>query len=186
MDGPAWERSTRPGHPRRPKERALTEYIHIVGVDPGLVHTGAVRLRFYPGDKRVEIDHAVFSGSRPAPIRDWVLDGAYRVRPRVFVEGYRPRSHLATDQKMVTAVGEIGKATGGKVLLNEGVKKVIRPELMKLLNVWLFSTPTHHQDLRSAARIALFGMVKEEWLNQVLADLVRDHLNGADWKVITC
>lgn len=164
----------------------MTEYIHIVGVDPGLVHTGAVRFQFFPTERRVEIDHAVFSGTRTAPVRDWVLDGAYRIRPRVYVEGYRPRSHLATDQKMVTAVSEIGKATGGKVLLNQGVKKVITPELMKLLNVWLFSTPTHHQDLRAAARIALFGMVKDERLNQVLADLVRDHLNSNDWQVKTC
>ena len=87
---------------------------------------------------------------------------------------------------MVTAVSEMRKATGGKVLLNEGVKKVIRPELMKLLHVWLFSTKTHHQDLRAAARIGLFGMVKDEHLNRVLADIVRDHLDGCDWKVTAC
>lgn len=164
----------------------MTEYIHVVGIDPGLVHTGAVRLRFWPTEKRVDIDHAVFSGTRPEPVRDWVLDGAFRTRPRVFIEGYRPRSHFGGDTKMVSAVNQVKLATGGKVLLNEGVKKVIRPELMKLLNVWLFSTPTHHQDLRAAARIALYGMVKETWLNQVLADLVRDHLDGNDWKVVTC
>ena len=164
----------------------MTEYIHVVGIDPGLVHTGAVRFLFRPELKEVETHHAVFSGTRPAPVRDWVLDGAYRVRPRVYVEGYRPRSHLGSDEKMMTAVHEIKKHTGGKVLLNEGVKKVIRPELMKLLHVWLFSTKTHHQDLRAAARIGLFGMVKDEHLNRVLADIVRDHLNGEDWKVITC
>lgn len=164
----------------------MTEYIHVVGIDPGLVHTGVVRLMFWPTEKRVEIEHAVFSGTKAQPVKDWVEAPGIRVRPRVFVEGYRPRSHLATDQKMVTAVSEMRKATGGKVLLNEGVKKVIRPELMKLLNVWLFSTPTHHQDLRAAARIGLYGMVKEPYLNQVLADLVRDHLDGHDWQVKTC
>jgi len=113
-------------------------------------------------------------------------DGAYRVRPQVFIEGYRPRSHFAGDQKMVTAVNEMRKMTGGMALLNEGVKKVIRPELMRLLDVWSFSTATHHQDLRSAARIALYGMVKTPWMNQVLADLVRDHLEGDTWKVSAC
>ena len=164
----------------------MTEYIHVVGIDPGLVHTGAVRFLLRPAVREVETHHAVFSGTRPEPVRDWVLDGAYRVRPRVYVEGYRPRSHLGTDEKMTVAVNEMKKLTGGRVLLNEGVKKVIRPELMRLLDVWLFSTATHHQDLRSAARIALYGMVKDDQTNQVLADLVRDHLKGDDWKVVTC
>ena len=164
----------------------MTEYIHVVGIDPGLVHTGCVRLRFWPGEKRAEIEHAVFSGTSPAPVRDWTLAPGLRIQPRIFIEGYRPRSHLGTDEKMVTAVNQLKLATGGKVLLNEGVKKVIRPELMKLLEVWFFTTPTHHQDLRSAARIALFGMVKDEHLNQVLADVVRDHLDGRSWQVKTC
>lgn len=87
---------------------------------------------------------------------------------------------------MTVAVSQIKTSTQGTVLLNEGVKKVIRPELMRLLEVWLFTTTTHHQDLRAAARIGLFGMVKDTYLNQVLADLVRDHLAGDDWKVSTC
>ena len=175
------------GHPPTTvKEQALTEYIHVVGIDPGLVHTGAVRFLFRPALKEVDIHHAAFSGTRAEPVRDWVHDGAYRVRPQVFIEGYRPRSHFAGDQKMVTAVNEMRKMTGGMALLNEGVKKVIRPELMRLLDVWSFSTATHHQDLRSAARIALYGMVKTPWMNQVLADLVRDHLEGDTWKVSAC
>lgn len=54
---------------------------------------------------------------------------------------------------------------------------------MNLLGVWKFSTVTHHQDLRSAARIALFGMLKNEETNRLLADVVADHLKGSDWDV---
>ena len=43
--------------------------------------------------------------------------------------------------------------------------------------------PTHHQDLRSAARIALLGMLRDEQMNRLLADVVRDHLAGETWTI---
>jgi hypothetical protein len=69
------------------------------------------------------------------------------------------------------------------VVLNTGVKKIVKRPLMELLGVWSFATGTHHQDLRSAARIALYGMLKHEPLNRLLSDVVRDHLRGEDWDV---
>jgi hypothetical protein len=54
---------------------------------------------------------------------------------------------------------------------------------MELLGVWKFKTPTHHQDLRSAARILLLGMFKDPQLNKLIADIVRSHLRGKDWSV---
>jgi hypothetical protein len=54
---------------------------------------------------------------------------------------------------------------------------------MELLGVWKFHTVTNHQDLRSAARIALYGMVKSETLNKVLYSVVDDHLVGRAWRV---
>lgn len=163
---------------------------HVVGVDPGLVHTGCVSLAFIPNLREINVEHEAIAGPDAAavnlfPANAW---GALRhnisyVKPSIFIEGYRPRSSFNTDKRMVEAVASIRKTTMGKVLDNTGVKKVVKQPLMELLGCWKFGTVTHHQDLRSAARIALLGMLRDEEMNRLIADVVRDHLNGRTWQV---
>ncbi len=155
---------------------------HIVGIDPGLVHTGVVRMVFEPGSKKVYVSHEAIVGLDTAGVQQWIED-LPAGDPIIFIEGYRPRGNLHGDNRMVAAVSEMRAATGGTVLNNTGVKKVVRRPLMELLGVWSFSTVTHHQDLRSAARIALLGMLKDDDLNSLLADVVSDHINGRTWHV---
>jgi len=161
----------------------MSNIAHIVGVDPGLVHTGVVVLSFLPGAHEIHVDHEAVAGPNGSAVMKWIdsldLDGD----PVIFIEGYRPRSNLNTDKRMVEAVAEIKKATGGDVLLNYGVKKVVKQHLMELLGVWKFSTPTHHDDLRSAARIAVLGMLKDDELNALVTSVVRSHLQGRTWDV---
>ena len=83
----------------------------------------------------------------------------------------------------MVANAEFRKALGGKLLRNMGVKKVVSKELMDLLHCWSFPTRTHHQDLRSAARIALLGMMLEPALNQVLYSYTTDTIDGRIWDV---
>jgi hypothetical protein len=64
-----------------------------------------------------------------------------------------------------------------------GVKKIVKPAVLITLGAWLFSTPTHHDDLRSAARIAVLGMMKDPEMNLLLADIIRDHLGGQPWTI---
>jgi len=155
----------------------------VYGIDPGLVHTGVVQLSFVPQKRQVRRVVTVTLGPQPGDIARWV--GPPAPNKHVFIEGYRPRSHYDTDNKMVEAVREIHVAIpGSKVLLNHGAKKVIRRPLMDLLGVWKFSTITHHQDLRAAARIGLFGMVKNEELNELLYQVVFDHVAGRTWDVL--
>lgn len=158
---------------------------HVVGVDPGLVDTGAVALRFDPVDEIVLVQHAVLPAPTVLELRVWLnaLPGPYV--PKTYVEQYRPRQRLNTDVRMLQLEQEIRSQIPGAVFLtNMGIKRVITEELMRMLEVWSWSTPTHHQDLRSAARIALLGMVKEGLTNQLLADVVRDHIEGRTWKVV--
>ena len=157
---------------------------HVVGVDTGLVHTGVVRMVFRAKQRVIEISHEAVAGDKAPPVRAWI-DGAQnvKVKPVVFIEAYNPRHHYKQDQRMVLAVAAMRTCTGGTVLPNTGVKKVVRRGLMELLGVWSFGTVTHHQDLRSAARIALLGMLKDPTMNQLLADVVRDHLAGNTWSV---
>lgn len=153
---------------------------HVVGVDPGLVHTGVVYMAFDAGQRIIEVDHEAVAGLNEARVQQFYA----ATQPHIFIEAYRPRSNLNSDKRMVEGVARIRAATKGKVLNNTGVKTVVKKSLMELLGVWSFSTTTHHQDLRSAARIALLGMMKDETMNRLLADIVRDHIAGRDWRVV--
>jgi hypothetical protein len=161
----------------------MSNVTHVVGVDPGLVHTGCVRLVFEPDTHLVLVETEVVLGPDAVRVRDWARPKA-KTSPTIYIEDYRTRHHYAPDPEMVKAVAEMKKVTAGVLLANTGVKKVVRQELMELLGVWRFSQTTHHQDLRAAARIALFGMLKHDTTNRLIADVVRDHLDGRTWQVL--
>lgn len=57
---------------------------------------------------------------------------------------------------------------------NMDSKNVVKNDLLKLFKLYSFSTRSHHQDLRSAARIMLFGALKQNDTNALIADVVRD------------
>ncbi len=158
----------------------------VIGVDPGLVHTGIVMLDFNVKERDLVVDHRVVDG----------LDSAAAVREiksltgfdsfstcDIFIEYYIPRSGFSTDERMVQANADFRRELGGKLLRNTGVKKVVTQELMQLCHVWSFGTTTHHQDLRSAARIALLGMMQDPALNQVLYTYCTDTTDGRTWNV---
>lgn len=159
----------------------------IVGIDPGLVHTGVVEFTFIPDERLVFVKPTVVPGTSAqaaidavVPIGSLLTD----VAGAVFIEAYTPRSHFESDGRMVVLVKDIHRyIPKSEVIPNTGVKKVITPALLGALNCWTFSTKTHHQDLRSAALIGLYGMVKHPNFNQVLAEFLRDHIDGNPWKV---
>src|SRR5690606_24169369 len=106
---------------------------HVVGVDPGIVHTGVVDLVFRPELKSVTVQHMDVVGPDAAAVNQFPADAwgnlpeniSYE-RPDIYIEGYRPRSNLQHDARMTQAVAEIRQATRGTVLLNTGIKKVVR------------------------------------------------------------
>lgn len=157
---------------------------HVVGIDPGLVHTGVVRFLFDEQERTVTLDHWVGNGLDIVGATVWVL-GTDWPQPHIFIEDYRPRHNLAPDRRMVEGVAALSRALpGAQKLGNTGVVKTIPAALMGLLGAWTWPTVTHHQDLRSAARIALLGMVKDTSLNRVLSGIVEAHLAGETWKVV--
>lgn len=161
----------------------MTKVAHVVGIDPGIVHTGVVRLLFRQPAKELLIETHVLDGVNGESLSDRVYQTGLP-RPKVYVEKYRPHQKLNHDVRMVQAEQEIKREIPAAILLsNTGVKKVATEPLMKAMGLWHFKTPTHHQDLRSAARIALLGMMKDETQNQILADLIRAHLNGKPWTI---
>jgi hypothetical protein len=157
----------------------MVHVIEVGGVDPGLVHTGVVRLSFDTDSHNIFVRVAALDGADVQGAKKF-----FSRTPQVFIEGYKPRSNLGTDQRMVEMVADFRMGLkGSKVLLNTGVKKVVRQPLMELVGCYDFSLPTHHQDLRSAARIALLGMLKDDTLNRVLTDVVLDNMQGLPWSV---
>lgn len=154
----------------------------IVGVDPGLVHTGVVFMQFHQAARELYVDSKVVNGPDAAAVK--MFFGANQPA-KIFIEGYKPRSHFDSDDRMTKAVQDMKRELpGAAVLLNTGVKKVVRQPLMEALGIWTFSKKTHHQDLRSAARIAVLGMLKDEELNLLVSDYVRDLLDGRAWRVL--
>lgn len=152
----------------------------IVGIDPGLVHTGVVVMEFEGPELAVSSfviegtdSHAVQACDELGPLR---LESEH-----VFIEAYRPRGNsYGTDPKMRALMAEfkhmLPRAT---VVDNTGVKQVVSQELLELLGLWRFSTTTHHQDLRSAARIGLYGALKDDALNRVVYDYVTQNEGGS-------
>lgn len=156
---------------------------HIIGIDPGLVHTGCVSMLFDPQSKDIVVEHKAVTGLDEEEVATWVADQYPQYKPKLFIEGYRPRSHMDSDANMVAGVARIKRVTKGQVLNNTGIKQVIPTSVLLALGVWKFNTPTNHQDLRSAARIAILGMLKDERLNELIADIIRDHIDGSPWTV---
>lgn len=159
----------------------------VIGVDPGLVHTGIVMLDFDFEKSRLTIDHQTVDGLDSAAARMAVEFMVDKRKPYstldIFIEWYRPRSGFSTDERMVQANSDFRRDLEGHLLRNTGVKKIVTKELMELAGVWSFSTSTHHQDLRSAARIALLGMLLDPVLNKVLYIFATNNTDGRNWNV---
>lgn len=151
-----------------------------IGVDPGLVHTGIVGLGFDEGLHQVHTWSEVVDGLDAEAVAD--VTNGWPDAP-VVIEAYRPRSHYQADARMGAGINEMKRLIKRATTLdNTGVKKIVTPELMKLLDVWSFPTTTHHQDLRSAARIALYAMLKDDNMNHLLSAFLYDEfIAGQPW-----
>ena len=158
----------------------------VVGVDPGLVHTGIVMLDLDFEKRQLTVSHRTVAGLDSATARSEV-EAMTKHKPYstldIFIEWYRPRSGFSEDERMVQANNDFRRDLAGQLLRNTGVKKVVTKELMELAHVWSFSTSTHHQDLRSAARIALLGMLLDPALNKALYIFATDNTDGRNWNV---
>jgi len=159
----------------------------VIGIDPGLVHTGIVMLDFDFEKRQLTVDQRTVDGLDSVVARLAVEFMVAKRKPYstldIFIEWYRPRSGFSVDERMVQANSDFKRDLEGQLLRNTGVKKVVTRELMELAHVWSFKTSTHHQDLRSAARIALLGMMLDPALNKVLYTFATDNTDGRNWNV---
>ena len=150
--------------------------ITLVGIDPGARNTGAVRINL--NDTLLTHSHeaAALPGNDSEAVKNWVGNVLHTGVPyneiHLFGELYRNRG-THTHQGISKLEGEIrSKVSGIQWIDNTGMKKVVTKELLELLNLWDFSTPSFHQDLRAAARIALYGALKDPRLNEVVYKII--------------
>jgi hypothetical protein len=151
--------------------------ITLIGIDPGIVDTGAVTFILDTEHLTLLVSAGKLPGSEPEPIEEYVKLNT-RDRTFTFVEAYRDRGTIFnTHGTMRNIEAALRRSLPGvEILDNTGVKKVVTKPLMQLLNCWDFPTVTHHQDLRSAARIALYGGLKDPEINSLLTQIVMKQL----------
>ena len=172
-----------------PRDDAL-----IIGIDPGIVHTGIVAYAICThGNVRITMIYRVIDTEDAAKderhriISDGVSqfledmlpilvsrDYAVQETPMlIFIEDYRSRaSSNKPDAQMREIVSALRRLLPlANVVDNTGSKKVARPELMRSLGLNTFRA-THHQDLQAASRIMIYGALKQEHLNALLAELL--------------
>lgn len=155
-------------------------FIHANGVDPGLVHTGVVSMSVNDVAREIHISYQIVMGPNVDAVRDFLSKQA--VGP-TYIEGYRTRGQFNTNDRMIRAVADMKAGLPhSKILANTGIKKVVKPELLRVLQLEKFPV-SNHQDLESAARIMVLGMLKDVTQNQVLATRVTDHMNGVGWTI---
>ena len=148
--------------------------LQVFGIDPGIVHTGLVELNWDFHNRKLRVNARSVDGITEQS----VIELQKRIEQRrwrksnIIVEEYRPKSHFSTDTKMVEGQAMLKlHLPSAKIINNSGVKSIITKELLQLLDLYDWPT-THHNDLRSAARIALLAMLRDERANNRLAEFV--------------
>ena len=146
----------------------------IIGVDPGIVHTGVVMFKFDTITMGFRKEFKVIDGADAPEVSGWVRARNQGGNAIVSIEKYDDRGPAFKQHGVMRAVEtELRRLLPEATLLsNTGIKKVVTEALMRLLDVWNFTEKTHHQDLRSAARIGLLGGFKDPLTNEALAALV--------------
>ena len=166
----------------------------IIGIDPGIVHTGIVAYAIcthgpcqIPMIYRVIDTEDAAKDERHRIISDGVSQFLEDMLPTltsqnyavqetpmlIFIEDYRSRaSSNKPDAQMREIVSALRRLLPlANVVDNTGSKKIARPELMRSLGLNTFRA-THHQDLQAASRIMIYGALKQEHLNTLLAELL--------------
>ena len=173
----------------------MTE-LTLVGIDPGIVDTGLVSIRLDSLRQTIQVTTQVWTGvtsknGHSIKVDEYFLDDLAGFIQHetmensatfTFVEGFRPRGRdMIQDKKMMAMVQTINMSIkGSKIVDNTGIKKTVTEPMLKLFGCSRFQG-THHADLKSAARVALKGGIDIPPLNRLLADYVRDNLNGTPW-----
>ena len=153
--------------------------VHLGGIDPGLVHTGVVNLTIDSRGKTVTVHSHVVNGTLAGAVA-----AAVGGQARVFIEKYEDRGTVfETHSEMRKFEVELHKLLPkATILSNTGVRKVVTEQMLRVLGLTGFRT-THHKDLESAARIAVYGGLKDPAINAVFYQVLTSYTDGQPWQL---
>ena len=156
----------------------------LIGVDPGLVHTGLVILQIDTNQRRLLEKHWVIEGEDHSGQVQSLLSSMHYHEPYLFVEKFRERgTGYRTNDAMRELLQEFKmRLTNPLIIDNTGSKQVVRQPLLQVLGLTDFPA-THHQDLEAAARILVYGALKQPELNSIIAQIVIDYQDGKPWNI---
>jgi hypothetical protein len=167
------------------------------GIDPGIVDTGLVIIELDNKFETVSYRYKLWTEVTEIVHHSMIVDPKFLsqlgttvkaatkkgvgYKTLVAVEGYRNRGkNPVQDQRMSDLVQTIRRAVkGSQIVDNTGVKNVVKPRVMGMFG---FEFPrTNHQDLESAARIALKLGYQDDDANTVISDFVLAEISGSPW-----
>ena len=109
----------------------------LVGIDPGVIHTGIIVSKINPHVKEVTNSTFLMEGCPVMDIRDILRN--FR-STATFIEGYRPRSNLHHDRQMQKFVSDLNFHLQNSIALdNMDSKNVVKNDLLKLFKLYSFS-----------------------------------------------
>ena len=161
--------------------------VTVIGSDPGLVNTGVVVLRANTRQHHLNVEHFVIDGKvNHAKQVAELLDSLGYSTKHVFIEAFRERGNQYAQDKAMRELMADFRAVLPKALVldNMGVKKIVPTEILGIFGMDNFPT-THHRDLESAARILIYGMLKDDKLNVVVYEIVSDYVHLRPWSVMS-
>ena len=102
----------------------------------------------------------------------------------VFVEKYEDRgTTFTTHSEMRAFETQLKRLVPHIVLLsNAGVKKVVKDDMLERLHCLNFPT-TNHRDLQAAARIGIYGALKDPAANSLIYQYLIDSVRGESWQI---
>lgn len=168
--------------------------ISIIGIDPGEIHTGCVGLLFNEADRTIDVSIELINGTDVELVRGWI-DRQFKPTA-IFIEDYNPGNFGRTNKRMSEAIGRLkaefveGEAEGTslvKYVDNAGINTLVPVAVQKCFGVAKFPVTTHHNDLVSAGKIAILGMMQDKSqrdLRDLASRVVGAELRGEPWDVI--
>lgn len=162
----------------------------IIGIDPGIIHTGCVALQLDDNTRTIDVTYAVINGVNVEAVLHWV-----EAQPQpysLFIEDYNPSNYAREDKKMSEALGRLKAAYPPadnpivRYVDNAGINTLIPVPVQRIFGVAKFPVTTHHNDLVSAGKIALLGMLqdKEGTLRNLISNVVLHELKKHPWTVM--
>jgi hypothetical protein len=164
----------------------------IIGIDPGLVDTGCVGLVFNEADRTIEVNYGLLTGVDLSTI-NWWIDKQPKAAA-IFIEDYNPGNFGKTDKDMVEAMGKLKAELPPadhphlvKYVDNAGINTLVPRAVLLLFGVNKFDVKQHHNDLVSAGKIAILGMMQDKSqhsLRLLASQVVADAIRGKPWNVM--